>query len=121
MDNLNTQATYPFTSAEIEAVVTEKSAGSYSLGYVDEAGQFVAQYVGRADQNLGQELLYRLRISPHFQHFQFAFAKSPQAAFEQQCQAYHASGGSEVLHNRKHPKCPSHTQWACPVCGDCPQ
>jgi hypothetical protein len=119
MESLNTQATYDFTSAEIEATITEKSAGSYSLGQMNETGRFVAQYVGRADQNLGQELLYRLRISPQYQSFQFAYAPSPQAAFEQQCQTYHAFGGSEALDNKKHPKCPSHTTWVCPVCGEC--
>jgi hypothetical protein len=52
-----------------------------------------------------------------YTHFAFHYAASPIDAFERECRAYHALGGSSALDNRRHPEPPAGLSWACPVHG----
>jgi len=52
-----------------------------------------------------------------YTHFRFRYAPSAIAAFERECIAYHALGGSEQLDNACHPQPPPDSPWRCPAHG----
>ena len=104
---------YIFTATKIDEVVTRKSPGNYALGYTDDKGTFIVQYVGRSDTDLNQELKARLA---QYKKFKYSYASSSKDAFEKECQNFHDFGGSEKLHNKIHPARPSGSNWKCPAC-----
>lgn len=107
---------YPFTSEEVDYQITKKQAGNYALGYINEKGIFIVQYVGRSDIDVNN------RIKDHlyegYTHFKFSYASSPEDAFEKECQNYHDFGESKKLDNDIHPDLPANSKkWKCPICG----
>jgi hypothetical protein len=52
---LETNSSYPLTHEAIDQVLTRKSPGNYTLGYLDGA-TFVVFYVGRSDSDVGRSL-----------------------------------------------------------------
>ncbi len=114
MAKLNMNGPYDFTSAKIDEIVTEKSAGNYALGYMDDKGVFVVKYIGRSDSDVNAEL--KSRLNPKYKKFKFSYASSAKTAFEKECQNYHDFGGSAKLDNAIHPARPAGKDWKCPVC-----
>jgi hypothetical protein len=114
MASLGMSGLYAFTSAKIDEVVTKTSAGNYALGYTEDDGKFIVQYVGRSDTNLNQEL--KAKLSDQYKKFKYNYATSPKAAFEKECQNYHDFGERVKLHNQNHPDRPDGTNWKCPMC-----
>lgn len=105
---------YYFSDTSIDQYVTEIRPGNFALGYVHD-DVFIVRYIGRADENLRDEL--KLFIGNTYQRFKFSYALSSQEAFEKECNIYHRFGGSKKLHNLTHPSRGNHTDWKCPVCG----
>jgi hypothetical protein len=101
----------------ITEVVSRISAGAYALGVVQE-GRFHALYVGRSDDNVAKRLRSWLKRSSRYKSFTFAYASSPKAAFEEECEEFHDFGGVERLDNVGHPQRPPKSDWLCPRC-DC--
>ncbi len=102
----------------IRAFVTQKSPGSFILGYLDQDGNFTPREVGRATTDLRQELELQLKLHGQYNGFTFRYAASPREAFKQQCADFHECGECVGLENKKHPARPSHTNWQCPVCAE---
>lgn len=115
MHDLQMSGTYLFTFEKIDEVVAKKSLGNYALGFTNDNGTFIVQYVGRSDTDLNQEL--KKKYCESYKKFKFSYAKSPKAAFEKECQNYHDFGKSVGLHNTHHPVHSDGTDWECPVCG----
>jgi hypothetical protein len=113
MATLGMLGSYDFNAPEIDRVVTKTSPGNYALGYVKEYN-FYVKYIGRSDSDVNKELKARLPLK-HLK-FKYSYATSAKAAFEKECQNYHAFGGSEGLENRVHPNCPIVANWECPRC-----
>ena len=116
MTSVVQQGPYELTSEAIQDVVTQKSPGSFMLGHILPDGTFKPRVVGRATQDVRQELELQARLNPQYDGFKFRYAASPHAAFEQQCTDFHTCGECVGLENKKHPARPSHTDWRCPVC-----
>lgn len=105
---------YDFTKEEIEERVTNKQAGNYALGYVDEKSTFKVLYVGRSDTDLNAELKNRTSWTKYKQ-FKYSYASSAKTAFEKECNNYHDFGGKGSLDNEIHPARPDGTIYSCPV------
>ena len=114
MASLGMEGPYIFTFSEIDRVVTKTSPGNYALGYKNNDGKFVVQYVGRSDVDVNEEL--KARLDDRYKRFKYSYATSSKAAFEKECRNYHDFGGSEELDNEIHPSRPAGTNWECPVC-----
>ncbi len=52
---LEMSGSYPLTEDGVDAVLSQKSAGNYALGYLDD-GDFRVFYVGRSDSDVKQRL-----------------------------------------------------------------
>ncbi|MFA9477749.1 hypothetical protein ACERK3_05510 [Phycisphaerales bacterium AB-hyl4] len=119
MPSLKLYGGYPYDLATVHRKVTYKRPGNYALGHfqsTDRGKRFVVCYVGRGDTDLKARLLRRLHDSPRHTHFQFAYATSPKAAFESECEHYHAFHGSAEFENQIHPARPAGSRWRCPRC-----
>jgi hypothetical protein len=114
MHDLQMSGAYLFTIETIDDIVTRRSPGNYALGFTNDNGTFIVQYVGRSDTDLNQEL--KKKYCESYKRFKFSYAETPKAAFEKECQNYHDFGQSVGLHNTHHPACPDGTDWKCPVC-----
>jgi len=55
MRTLETNSSHPLTHEAIDEVLTRKSPGNYTLGYLDGT-TFVVFYVGRSDSDVGRSL-----------------------------------------------------------------
>lgn len=104
---------YYLSLNSIDAYVTETSPGNFALGYVHD-DTFIVRYIGRAEENLREEL--KTYIDSTYQHFKFSYAPSSEEAFAKECRLYHRFGGSKKLHNLTHPSRDNHLDWRCPVC-----
>lgn len=113
MPSLEMKGPYVYSSAKIDEVVTQTSAGNYALGYSKE-GKFRVQYVGRSDNNVNEEL--KVKLNGKYDKFKFSYASSPKEAFEKECRNYHDFGAKEKLANENHPDRPNDADWKCPVC-----
>ncbi|MDE2312502.1 MAG: hypothetical protein KGJ93_05475 [Patescibacteria group bacterium] len=91
------------------------AGGVYALGTTNSRGAFRAQYIGRADFDLNEQLNDWVGS---YQYFEAEFVPDAQAAFEEECQLYHKFGGNELLDNKIHPICTEHG-WRCPI-PECP-
>jgi hypothetical protein len=56
-------------------------------------------------------------VDGRYTHFEFSYAASAQAAFEEECRSYHDFGGGYVLDNERHPAPAEGESWKCPVHG----
>jgi len=114
MQSLNMQGPYDLTSEDIDANVSEASAGNYALGHTKADGTFIVHYVGRSDTDVNGRL--HDWTGKEYEKFKFSYATSQKAAFEKECQNFHDFGGTEKLSNDVHPDRPDGTDWKCPVC-----
>jgi hypothetical protein len=97
----------------------KKKIGNYALGYYVEnpntnGFRFITHYVGRSDNDLQAEIIQQgIRLkknengTPIFSHFKFIYTTTAKKAYLKECKDFHAFGGSEGLHNQRHPKRPS--------------
>lgn len=108
------KGSYPLNKNKIDEEVAQTSAGNYALGYVNDEGTFIVQYVGRADSDINARL--KQHIGEKYKRFKFSYATSPKAAFEKECHNYHDFGGREKLDNEIHPDRPKNSSWKCPCC-----
>jgi hypothetical protein len=114
MHDLEMSGTYLFTFETIDKIVVRKSPGNYALGFTNDNGTFIVQYVGRSDTDLNQEL--KKKYCESYKKFKFSYAESPKDAYEKECQNYHDFGQSVGLHNTHHPAPQDGAGWKCPVC-----
>ncbi|HQI29227.1 MAG TPA: hypothetical protein PLT20_14170 [Sedimentisphaerales bacterium] len=114
MASLGMQGPHDLTGDGIDSAVTRTAAGNYALGYTKDDGTFIVQYVGRSDSDVNDRL--HDWTDAGFAKFKFAYATSPKAAFEKECQNFHDFGGLEKLKNDVHPDRPDGSGWKCPVC-----
>lgn len=118
MASVSVMGPYQLSADEIAEIVTERSAGSFVLGWRTENGTFKPLYVGRSDVDVRRELEFHVRLIPDANSFTFRYASTPREAFMQNCYDFHECGGCESLDNKKHPTRPNHIDWLCPVCND---
>lgn len=115
MASLDMNGSFAFDNDTIDKQVTKKSAGNYALGYVNEEGTFIVQYVGRSDSDVNSRI--KSHLSEKYLRFKYSYATSPKAAFEKECHNYHDFGGPKgSLDNTIHPDRPKDSGWKCPVC-----
>jgi hypothetical protein len=113
MASLEMKGPYTLDNATIDKFVEVDSIGNYALGYEDDDGKFIVEYVGRSDEDLNGRL--KQWVGKHKQ-FKFSNATSGKAAFEKECKNYHDFGGSKKLGNDIHPDRPEGEKWKCPYC-----
>ena len=101
---------YKLNFDTIDAAVTRSSAGVYALGYTSPEGRFCINHVGRADTDVKSKLRNYIGAATLFK---FGYAPSSKAAFERECELFHALSPPG---NRVHPGRPQGTNWACPRC-----
>jgi len=101
---------YTLTSENIDIIVTRISPGAYALGYTDNSGTFIIQYVGRSDNNVNNRLKSWVG---KYRQFKVSYFNSPKEAFEKECTLYHDFGGTD---NKEHPARPENSYWLCPIC-----
>ena len=118
MASLNMNGAYKLNNNDINNQVTKTSPGNYALGYMkakDDGGHtFIVQYVGRSDTDVAGRL--KQHVGEKYENFKYSYAKSPKAAFEEECRNYHDFGESESLDNDVHPRRPNNSGWKCPCC-----
>ena len=113
---LSTGLEGPFilTADKIDKTVGKVSPGVYVLGYVNDKGTFVVNYVGRSDDDLNDRLHDWVG---EYNQFKASYYNSVKAVFEKECSIYHDFGENEKLDNEIHPDCPNGTMLKCPICG----
>lgn len=105
---------YRLDAATIDAQVAKACAGNYVLGRQDSVtGEFVTDYVGRADAGIHAQLKSWLEKTTA-PLFMFSYAVSRSVAFEKECRLYHTFSPPA---NEAHPDRPAGVDWTCPVCG----
>lgn len=114
MATLDMHGPFPLNDDEIDEQVTKTSPGNYGLGYTDNAGTFIVEYVGRSDSDVNDRL--HDWVGTKYKKFKYSYATSAKAAFEKECRNYHDFGGKEKLDNDMHPDRPEGTDWECPDC-----
>ncbi len=134
-DPIPSQASHPFTVSELDRLVTLKSPGVYSLGYLDEHGRFTVRAIGRADEDLRDELSVRMMLlmgadmlsgpgdslRAQYSRFTFQYTASAEEAFERECLEYHRV--FDQLDNKMHPSRDENNttrevtgpRWFCPI------
>jgi len=106
------QGPFKLTAEAVNRAVTSKRLpGAYALGHTDQEGTFVIEYIGRSNDNLRQQL-DDLVVKFHGQ-FAFEYFSSARAAFEKECELFHAylADGDAI-----HPTRPDGSYWKCPGC-----
>lgn len=94
---------------DVDASVTSVSPGVYVLDKT-KSGPWVNSYVGRSDVDLNARL--KKWVGKYF-HFRAAYMGSPLAAFEAECELFHAFNPTD---NTAHPARPANSNWVCPRC-----
>jgi hypothetical protein len=100
---------HDLTRNGIDRAVIHVSAGAYALGY-SNAGTFYIQRVGRSDVHVNKRLH---DYEGQYREFKFTYCASSYAAFQAECELWHAYGGTN---NPLHPARPAGTNWKCPRC-----
>lgn len=113
MASLGMKGPHSLTAKKIDEVVTKTSPGNYALGR-SEGSTFYVRYVGRSDEDLNGRL--KEWVNSKYPKFKYAYASSPKAAFEKECNNFHDFGGTSKLDNKNHPQRPDGTAWKCPRC-----
>ncbi|MBN1270484.1 MAG: hypothetical protein JXB04_12910 [Kiritimatiellae bacterium] len=107
---------YLLSEARINASVIRTAPGAYMLGYIDRTG-FVVKYIGRADQDLREDLKTWVGKKRDYSVFEFCYADSKTAAFEKECEIYHhCLDTKEPLDSNRHPTRPEETTLTCHIC-----
>lgn len=97
------------TEKSIDANVTSVSPGVYVLDETT-SGPWVNSYVGRSDTDLNARLK---KWVGKYGYFKAAYMNSPVAAFDAECELFHALAPSD---NAVHPARPTNSKWVCPRC-----
>lgn len=84
----------------IDAFVTQTSAGAYALGDLTAGNDLAIYYAGRADYDVASRL--RDHIGS-YRHFSFAYFSSPGEAYDKECWLFHMFSPRD---NRIHPAVP---------------
>ncbi len=113
MASLNMKGPYTFNSESINTHVTQTSPGNYAIGLINDQGNFMPKYIGRADMDLNKRLQNWIGMKNH-PHFKFSYALSPKDAFIKECENWHAF---KPIENSQHPAKPLKEDWLCPECG----
>jgi hypothetical protein len=93
--------------------VAKISPGTFTLGYKKD-GTYYVKFVGRSDTDVRAQLKQYIG---QYDRFKFGFFNSPQAAFDKECELYHALGGSEgKIDNKNHPETLQGATRSCPRC-----
>lgn len=87
----------------INKLVAKDRIGNYGLGYTDEKGSFIVQYVGRSDTDLNGRL--KQHVGHYFQ-FKFRYAATAKEAYAKELRNYTDFGGNETLDNDIEPAMP---------------
>lgn len=103
---------HSLNNAEIDANVTTGSIGVYVLDK-DQEGPFSTDYVGRSDTDVASRLK-KWVSDGGFLYFKLKYETTKKAAYELECQIYHAL---EPVKNKVHPDAPDGTSYTCPVSG----
>ncbi|MHC4663510.1 MAG: hypothetical protein ACYS8W_17765 [Planctomycetota bacterium] len=114
MASLGMSGPYKLSDAVIDNLITQISPGNYALGYTDDGGTFVVQYIGRSDDDLYRRL--KEWVGSKYTKFEYSLAPGKKVAHEKECMNFHDFGGAEKLDNDKHPERPAGTDWKCPYC-----
>lgn len=104
------QGPYELSIECINRTLPAGQPGVFALGYVDSAGTFRIQSVGRDDSDLRQRLRDMIGSS---NRFKYAGAANSQEAFEQECELFHQF---KPRGNVMHPQRPQGSKWKCPRC-----
>lgn len=107
---------YRFDIAEMKSVVSSGRMGNYALGYLNNDGNFVPQYVGRSDNDLLARLISHVNKGESYKCFKFSYANNEKEAYEKECRNFHEF--QSQLNNDYHPDKPDYKEYRCPVCGD---
>ena len=110
MTNTGLSGPFRLTVAAIDTAVERTSAGVYAIGHADGLGRFCVSHVGRCDDDVRAKL--RSYVGSDML-FKFGYYRSAQAAFEKECQLFHAISPPC---NRVHPDRPRGTRLECPGC-----
>lgn len=94
----------------IAAEVAAPTAGVFALGDTDAHGRFCVAYVGSAASDLRRQLLASVGTA---RFFKFRAYESGEAAFEKECELFHAF---MPIGNVLHPARPAGSNWRCPRC-----
>jgi hypothetical protein len=115
MASLKMRGPYDLADEKIEEKVTESSPGNYALGNEGDNGVFVVGYVGRSDTDIKRRLKAWSARAKSKLMFKFSYAPDSRAAYEKECEHFHAfrPPGQHV-----HPHPPKGEAWCCPRCGD---
>ena len=104
---------HALTSAEIDRLVAKKP-GAYILSRgKDAAGNPVAHYVGRSDDDVNRRL-HEWERTGRYQMFAFRNEDTSRRAYEVECIWWHELQPAD---NQIHPAAPAGTGWPCPVKG----
>ena len=98
----------------VEAVVNGALPGAYALGRM-RGRSFVVNFVGRADDNVREDLLDHARRGK-YKMMRFDYCASAETAFQRECEIYHDFGAAWLLDNKKHPAPAEGQDWRCPRC-----
>lgn len=117
MASLDMKGPFRYDTDEMKNQVAEERIGNYALGYKNDKGTFVVQYVGRSDTDLQRRLVDHVEAREKYEYFKFSYANDAVEAFEKECRNYHDFGESRKLRNERHPDRPDgHTDLTCPYC-----
>jgi hypothetical protein len=104
---------FTFNDVMIDNQIKVTSPGVYLLGYTGTNGVFQIERVGRSDVNLN----LRLKSAEYrgkFREFKARYCPSMEVAFHEECQLWHAYGGTL---NPNHPARPAGmTHLRCKLC-----
>ncbi|MEX2618404.1 MAG: hypothetical protein WD767_20150 [Alphaproteobacteria bacterium] len=118
MAKLDMDGPFELSNRVIDTKVSANLIGNYALGYMNSNGKFVVKVVGRADSDLRRELkaarkkyrggfLSRIFGGETLDRFKFSYADSVDAAYQAECRAFEAFGGTAKLRNNVKPVPPT--------------
>ena len=100
---------FVLTEQSIDASVTAIKPGVYVLDETT-SGPWINSYVGRSDTDLNARLK---KWVGKYGYFKAAYMDSGVAAFDAECELFHALAPSD---NQVHPARPANSNWVCPRC-----
>ena len=104
------QGPYELSIEGIDRTLPMGQPGVFALGYIDAAGTFRIQSVGRDDTDLRRRLREMIGSS---NKFKFASAIDSEEAFAHECELFHHF---KPRANVVHPQRPQGSNWKCPHC-----
>ena len=101
---------HPLCIKHLASRIRRKAPGTYLLS-ATRGGEIGPRRVERSDDDVAEQLKQHIGL---YSHFAWAYASSPMAAYEMECEMYHVWRPPD---NLKHPEKPTGVDWNCPVCG----